>query len=664
VWNGFFLNSNGNITFGAGDTDATPTIPEFRTNLPKIAVAWADLNPDARSLNPINFPVQALGYANVNAFRVRYINVPESDFEDCDQRNTFSVTLYDDGTARDENEAQILDPADPTGDNVDPAYDEQEGPTDLRFVREPNTQVLVGCPPRVDGQGQFIFEYCRMDVLGTPDRPVLVGYSIGGLSPLNPPGLCEINLSEAARAADTSPFGVIQGTTASIAPCLIGEGTEPTLFELFNEGRDAGIGTGGEIAFATPDFDLRFEGNDAALCTPVRQTDLNRGKVGFFGIGCAPPANPLCQQVVFGPFVTTPTTTGVVNALCEVQVNLVGCGFFPNETTIVCQGFGSETGQPLPRPGKTVTTAVTLACDTNGDGVAESTVALGAVTPLNRNLVRGTLLALGTQLPGTAFPAACCGGTGTFTVTTTFTSGDNNVFGAFTRTAVCTAALGVRAPVVFSVTPSDGNCAVPQDLLISGACFIIPQGSVTSVFAVERGNPNNVIQASRIQVLSNNLIDALFNFGSANAGKTFLIFVTGPGGTSRNLTALPAGSPAGCPIGNEQGIQVTFTCSSSTTPNPNPGADVAVLNSCKVNRSSGGTFTLGITGSNIKQGVQFSVGGQVPKKVKLKDLQSASNTFNKVTLKGRFCSGLPGAIVATNPGARASNPLQCGESCN
>jgi hypothetical protein len=187
---------------------------------------------------------------------------------------------------------------------------------------------------------------------------------------------------------------------------------------------------------------------------------------------------------------------------------------------------------------------------------------------------------------------------------------------------------------------------------------------VTSVFAVERGNANNVIQASQFVVLNNNLIDALFNFGSANAGKTFLIFVTGPGGTSRNLTALPAGSPAGCPLGNEQGVQVTFTCSSSTTPNPGPGADVAVLASCKVNRSSSGTFTLGVEGTNFKEGISFTVGGQVPRKVKLKSLQTGSNTFNKATLKGRFCNGLPGAIVATNPGARASNPLQCSASCN
>ena len=79
-----------------------------------------------------------------------------------------------------------------------------------------------------------------MDLLGTPDRPVIAGFSIGGTSPLNPPGLCEINLSTAAAAADLAPFGVIQGVTASLMPCLIGEGTEPHLFELFNEGADAG----------------------------------------------------------------------------------------------------------------------------------------------------------------------------------------------------------------------------------------------------------------------------------------------------------------------------------------------------------------------------------------------------------------------------------------
>ena len=302
VWNGFWLNSNGNITFGGGDTSNVPTVPDFRAGLPKIAPAWSDINPNARAANPTNFPVQVLGFANVNAFEVGYVNVPQFGNEGCSTNafgiggNTFSATLYDDGTSIDENANQPLNPANPIGNNSVP-FDLQEGPTDSRWTVEPTTGAIVGCPPRPDGTGHFIFDYCRMDLLGTEVQPVIVGYSIGGLSILNPPGLCETNLSEAARAADTGPFGVIQGQTASIMPCLIGEGTEPTIFELFNSGSGPRLGSGGEIAFATPDFDLRFEGNDPALCTPIRQRDLNRGRVGFFGIGCAPPANAVCFAV-------------------------------------------------------------------------------------------------------------------------------------------------------------------------------------------------------------------------------------------------------------------------------------------------------------------------------------------------------------------------------
>ena len=69
----------------------------------------------------INFPVQALGFANVNAFKVRWINVPEFGSEGCSTNafgiggNTFSVTLYDDGTGIDENANQPLNPANPIG---------------------------------------------------------------------------------------------------------------------------------------------------------------------------------------------------------------------------------------------------------------------------------------------------------------------------------------------------------------------------------------------------------------------------------------------------------------------------------------------------------------------------------------------------------------------
>jgi hypothetical protein len=683
TWNGFFLNSNGNITFGVGDTSNVPDVPSFRAGPPKIAPAWTDLNPAARAVNLGTFPVQALGFAGINTFRVRWINVPQFGSELCvgsqaGSTNTFGITLQDDGTGVDENASQPLNPANPIGNNAVP-FDLQEGPTDLRFTREPNTQILVGCPPRADGTGHFVFDYCRMDLLGTPTRPVLTGYSIGFQSELAPPGLCEINLSEAARAADAGTFGVIQGQTAVICPCFIGEGTEPTQFEFFNEGADATIGSGGETTLASVDFDLRFEGNDPALCTAQRQTDPNRDKVGFFGIGCMPPPAPVCAPistpVVPGPFQVAPNQpVRLINALCAVDLNTLGCGFFPNETTIVCQGFASQTGVPLQRPGKTVSTAQTLACDTNADGIPEAVIALGNVTPVSKILVRGTLVPLtASGLPGTAFPLTCCGGVAQLTTTTTFSVGDNNAFGPFTRTVVCPIDLGLRAPVVISIAPSDGNCAVGQNTIITGACFVFngPAGvvnNVTRVFAVERLasgalNPANTKDATRFVVLGPTLIDAFFEFGTVNNGKTFLIFVSGPNGTSRNLVAADA-RPAGCPTGNEQGIQVTFTCSTQTPRggdgNPIPPARV---DACDLQRRASGAFELVILGSNIKNTATVTIGGKAPKKLKFQQQQS-NGTFNRVKARGGICSALPGPIVINNNDQSGnSTAFQCNESC-
>lgn len=173
VWNGLFLNSNGSVTFGVGDTSNAVNVPAFRLGPPKIAPAWRDLNPASRDGGFLNtFPVQALGFANVNAFKVRWINVPEFGQEECGSQNTFAVTLYDDGTGIDENASQPLNPANPIGNNAVP-FDLQEGPTDVRTTRELNTQQLVGCPPRPQGSGIFLFEYARMDLLGTDTRPVI-----------------------------------------------------------------------------------------------------------------------------------------------------------------------------------------------------------------------------------------------------------------------------------------------------------------------------------------------------------------------------------------------------------------------------------------------------------------------------------------------------------
>jgi len=206
VWNSFFLNSNGNITFGVGDTDNTPTVEELRSGPPRIAPAWSDINPNSRASFLTAFPVQALGFTNVNSFKVRWINAPEFASESCTAgpSNTFSITLSDDGVAIDENASQPLNPANPIGNNAVP-FDLQEGPTDLRFLREPTTNVLVGRNPRLSGTGNFLDTYSRMDLIGTTGRPVIAGYSVGNLNTANPPGLCESNVGEAARAADAGP---------------------------------------------------------------------------------------------------------------------------------------------------------------------------------------------------------------------------------------------------------------------------------------------------------------------------------------------------------------------------------------------------------------------------------------------------------------------------
>src|SRR5262249_22378262 len=182
---------------------------------------------------------------------------------------------------------------------------------------------------------------------------------------------------------------------------------------------------------------------------------------------------------------------------CAIKTSITVCELFPNEINIICKTVAADTGISVIRPGKTVTTAATVVCDTNGDGIGDFSIPMTNVSPASCNLVRGTLAALGPNLPGTAFPLSCCGGAAMISVTTTFSDGDNNVFGPFTRTAACPINLGTRAPMLLSASPSSGNCAVPSDLLLTGACFIIPQGGVTSVFAVQRDNPSNVIQATR-----------------------------------------------------------------------------------------------------------------------------------------------------------------------
>jgi len=338
------------------------------------------------------------------------------------------------------------------------------------------------------------------------------------------------------------------------------------------------------------------------------------------------------------PAVEFQSTVGIINALCDVTLDFVGCGFTPSK--------------------------VTLGCDTNGDGVSDISIPLTNIKEINGVLFQATIPALATT-PGTAFPLVCCGGVTTITLSRTVSAGDDNVFGPFTQTIVCSIDLGIRAPVVISATPAEGDCVLGVNQLIPGACFLLADGkkNVTSVFAVELGNPNNIIQAENFVILTPNLIDAFFRPGPAQAGKTFLLFVKGPNGTSRNLTSLPPLAPAGCPLGNEQGVKVTFRCKGTGVPGSGDAASIAVLSGCRVDRDDDGLFTLSIFGNGIRDGATVTVAGVTPKKVKLRDPDASGNVFSRITVRKKFCESLPGAIVITNPDGTSSAPVFCPERC-
>ncbi len=141
-----------------------------------------------------------------------------------------------------------------------------------------------------------------------------------------------------------------------------------------------------------------------------------------------------------------------------------------------------------------------------------------------------------------------------------------------------------------SSSPASGDAGSPQSLTILGydfqyqAATLIPPGTpptpvvlrpfnVTSVFAVQRDNPANVIQATSFNVLNNNQISAIFNFGSAPVGTQFLIFAQNAAGPSRNALTPPGGAS---PAGNEQGNFVLFTTTDTTPPTITCPANVTV----------------------------------------------------------------------------------------
>ncbi len=87
VYSSVFVNSNGNLTFGSGDTDFSQSVFEFLNDQPRIAPLWDDLSPN-------NGGQVSVEYGPGTA-TVIFDSVPEFFATGA---NSFSVTLRDDGS--------------------------------------------------------------------------------------------------------------------------------------------------------------------------------------------------------------------------------------------------------------------------------------------------------------------------------------------------------------------------------------------------------------------------------------------------------------------------------------------------------------------------------------------------------------------------------------
>jgi len=84
-WSSVFVNANGNLTFGAGNTDFTESVAELLSGPPRIAALWDDLSPQEG---------EVFVQADADSWTVRYVNVPQFLAGDS---NSFSITLSANG---------------------------------------------------------------------------------------------------------------------------------------------------------------------------------------------------------------------------------------------------------------------------------------------------------------------------------------------------------------------------------------------------------------------------------------------------------------------------------------------------------------------------------------------------------------------------------------
>jgi hypothetical protein len=218
----FFLNSNGNVTFGAGDTSFNPSAGAYAAGPARVG-DWMDLFQPSRAVAPGYFPLVALGFSEDNEFTVRYINV--QTFGEVgsalNANNTFAINMFDDGSGVNE------------GTGV------AEGPRAPRTAQQPGVQT------RPEGSAYWTLNMGRMDETGSQVGAIGAGFTSG---------------------AGTTFTGDISQYSKSFT---IGTGAENSLYQLLS-----GAGSN----------DIRWEGATEQISSPNNAGDV--GNIQFRAKNC------------------------------------------------------------------------------------------------------------------------------------------------------------------------------------------------------------------------------------------------------------------------------------------------------------------------------------------------------------------------------------------
>jgi len=83
TWTSMFINSNGSITFGGGDTDYTESVYDLLNDRPRVAGLWDDLRPPSGG--------QITVQQDATSATVNFVDIPEYYSTGA---NNFSITLY------------------------------------------------------------------------------------------------------------------------------------------------------------------------------------------------------------------------------------------------------------------------------------------------------------------------------------------------------------------------------------------------------------------------------------------------------------------------------------------------------------------------------------------------------------------------------------------